>query len=65
MKFDNFNQKFIIENLILITFSFNFPANETKCDRVPKHYPELGCKAVFDDGGDCPTRLEIYQILIL
>lgn len=31
---------------------------KTKCDRVPKHYEELGCKGVFDDGGDCPTRLE-------
>lgn len=50
--------KFIYENFLIKLY--NFPADgKTKCDRVPKHYEELGCTGVYNDGGDCPTRLEL------
>lgn len=48
------NESFKIINYLI----FALADEKTKCDRAPKHYEELGCKGVFDDGGDCPTRLE-------
>jgi len=30
----------------------------TKCQPVPKHYRELGCTQVIEEGKCCPTRFD-------
>uniref|UniRef100_U5EL88 Putative secreted protein n=1 Tax=Corethrella appendiculata TaxID=1370023 RepID=U5EL88_9DIPT len=58
----------MFKNIIVLIFILTgtvFAADDNdkdSCPPVPKHYKELGCKAVFETGKKCPSRFECPKI---
>ena len=50
--------------LSLCSVVFSDKCENVKCPVVPKHYEELGCKPIFQQGYCCPLRFVDKEFLL-